>query len=193
MSVQPDPDLREWIDDWQQGAEPAAAARQSIRDRVKRQSFFQKLIAAGEVLVGAGILAFLAVAVWGVSKPLELPVALAFLLLLAGAIAYSTWNRRGLWKPSAETASAFLVLSEARCRGRLRAVRASYVILAIEIAIFVPWIWSRHGGAAGPALARAYTFLAVFVAVAAVVLVLIRRRTLRDLKELDALRALVEE
>jgi len=193
MTVQPDPELREWIDDWQQDAEPAAAARERIRARVKRQSFRQKLFVAGEWAVGAGILAFLAAAVWGVSNPLEVPVALAFLLLLAGTVAYSVWNRRGLWKPSAETASAFLALSEARCRGRLRAVRASYVILAIEIAIFAPWIWSRLGGAAGPALARAYAFLAVFVAVAVMVLVLIRRRTLRDLGELDALRSQIED
>jgi hypothetical protein len=112
-------------------------------------------------------------------------------LLAVGALAFSLWNRRGLWTPATETTAAYLNLAHARLRRRREALRAARWLLAAETAIFLPWIWHRlHLGAGLPSLldyALAYGYLALVVGVMGAVIVWLERWTRREMAQLEAI------
>jgi hypothetical protein len=180
--VPPDEELREWITDWQAGAEPAAEVRDAIRRRVKRQSFKMALYAAGEMVFGLSMLAFVIYSAAVRPAPFHLAAMGGLALLILWALAYSLWSLRGTWRPSAETTAAFLNLSILRCQRRLGAVRAGWWLLALELAILIPWLFESLG--AGP---LAYGLLAVLTVLVTAFLIGTKRQVLGDLQELEQL------
>ncbi len=194
MSTGQDTELRTWMEEWQAEADTPLDLRETILRRVRRQSFYQKAWAIGEAAVAMLMTAFL---VWvGATTPhaADVVVVVAFLLLQAWAVAYGYRVRRGLWRPKDESAAAFIDLSLRRCEQRLKLVRAGYFVLAIEVAVFLPWIWIRtrpDGTPPASLLATrpgAYAYLGVFVVAALAALVYVGRRTRRDLDALHDLK-----
>lgn len=195
MSMAQDTELRAWMQEWQVEAETPVDLRETILRRVRRQSFYQKVWAIGEAVL---VLLMTTLLVWvgaTTTRTADVVVVVTFLLLQAWAVAYGFRARRGLWRPSDESAAAFLDLSLRRCEQRLKLMKAGYVLLALEVAVFVPWIWirTRPEGTMPPTSflatrAGAYAFLAVFVAAALAALLYTGRRTRRDLAALGNLR-----
>ena len=74
-------------------------------------------------------------------------------VLTAGTVAFGVWNWRGVRAASAQNTQAFVSLSIERARRLRRAIRAGWVVLTIEVAVFVPWVWYRLYGLGGIAVA----------------------------------------
>ena len=181
-----DDELREWMSDWQADSEPAPDVRDAIRRRVRRQGFGMILLAAGEVAFACAMLVFLIGFAVRHPQPVDVATMAGFSLLVVWATGYGLWYRRGLWRPEAETTAAFLALSIRRCQRRLLALRAGWWLLAAEVVLFVPWI-QFHAESPADYL-FSYGFLALMAGGAAAVLVVLGRRTRRELGELEAVR-----
>jgi hypothetical protein len=183
-----DDELREWMADWQTDSEPAADVREAIRRRVRRQSRGMVLLAAGELAFACGMLVFLIGFAVRHPQPIDVATMAGFSLLVIWATGYSLWYRRGLWRPDAETTASFLALAIRRCRRRLLALRAGWWLLGVEIILFVPWIAWHLQSAAPAEYVTSYGFLALMAGGAAAVLVVLSRRTQRELAELEGVR-----
>lgn len=189
---EPDDELREWMSDWQVGPEPEPEVRDAIRRRVRRQSRKLVLYTAGELTLGLLMLAF--VIRTAVARPVFFNVAAMAGLALAilWAVTYSLWSSRGTWRPAAETTTAFLDLSILRCRRRLNALRAGWWLLAVELAIMIPWLHLllRSGGANAPltpGYAAAFGFLILVASLAVAFLIVAKRKARRELREIEEL------
>jgi hypothetical protein len=187
-----DDELQEWMADWQDQAAPSPQALERIRRRVRRQSLGMALVLAAELILAAGALIFLLHFALRHPDPMDVTAMAGFSLLVLWVTAFSLWNRRGLWRPAAETTDAFLALSIDRGRRRLRSLKAGGWLLAGEVALFIPWIWYRlHRRPAAPSLGdalAAYGFLVLVAGVAVAILVWTGRRARRELRALEALR-----
>ncbi len=193
MTTGQDTELRTWMEAWQAEGETPVDLRERILRRVRRQSFYQKAWAVGEAAIVLMMTAFLVWVGVNTTQTADIVVVVAFLILQAWALVYGYRSRRGLWRPRDESAAAFLDLSLRRCEQRLKLTRAGYVILAVEVAVFVPWLWLRTQPDAARAAsllgtrAGAYGFLALFVAAALAALIYAGHRTRRDLAALQDL------
>lgn len=180
---EPDNELRDWMADWQADPEPTPEIRDAIRQRVQRKSLRMALATAAETIFGLAMLAFV---VWSALREPTLINASAMAclaLLILWATGCSLWYLRGTWKPSAETTSAFIDLSLLRCHRRLRAVRAGWWLLALELAVMIPWILlSLKAKGAG------FGLLAVLTVLVSAFLVVAERRTRRELREWEEMR-----
>jgi hypothetical protein len=189
-----DLELREWMDAWQAAdAAPEPSAREALLRRAKRRSRGLVLLAASEAVLSAGVLVFLAWLVRRSPYPVDWALAAGLALLTVGALAFSLWNRRGVWRAPAETTAALLAFSLARARRRLRGLRAGWWLLGAELALFVPWIWlhlvEKTGAPpAGADLVWSYGFLAVWIGGAAAILAALVRWSRREIRHLEALR-----
>jgi hypothetical protein len=183
-----DDELREWIADWQTEPEPAPEVRDNIRRRVKRQTLKMALSLAGEVVLTAGLLAIVirSAVLW--PEPLNLAAMAGLAMLIFWAIGSSLWYRRGTWRPSAETASAFLDLSILRCRRRLAALRAGWFLLALEEAILIPWLCLLLNGKPVSRYVGGFGFLVLMTALIVGFSLTAQWRTRRELGELEAAR-----
>lgn len=183
MMREPDDELREWRDAWQADPEPASEARDAIRQRVKRKSLRMALAATFEILFALGMLAFV---IWSALRdpaPINAGAMACLALLILWAVGCSLWYLRGTWRPSSETASAFVALSLLRCRRRLRAVRAGWWLLVLELAVMIPWIVLNV-----KARAAAFGLLAVLTVLVSAFLVVAERKTRRELREWEEMR-----
>lgn len=189
---EPDDELRQWMADWQGDPEPAPEVRDAIQRRVRRQSVKMALYTAGELTLSLVMLAF--VIRTAVARPVFFNVAAmaGLALVILWAVTYSLWSSRGTWRPGAETTTAFLDLSVLRCRRRLNALRAGWWLLAMELAILIPWLHlllsSRpaHPPAAW-SYAAGFGFLLLVASLAVVFLIVARRKARRELRELEEL------
>lgn len=183
-----DDELRDWMDDWRAG-EPGLADPEAILRGVKRRSLDLKLVTAGEVVLVAVALFVLTRFALRHPTPMDIAAMAALGLLSLAALAYSLWNRRGLWHPASQTTAAFLDLARRRARQRCEALRHARWLLAAETAVFLPWIWYRlHLGTAQPGwldYLQGFGFLALIVAVALVVITGLEKRARRERAELD--------
>jgi hypothetical protein len=116
-------------------------------------------------------------------------------VLVAAAVGFDLWNRRGTWRPADLSARAWTELAFRRLEARRRGVSFGWVLLAAEAVFFLIWLgWGLgRDGAEALRYLSAYGFLAVWVGLAALVLAWIGRRTARALErvagELAALAA----
>jgi hypothetical protein len=181
---EPDNELRDWIADWQADPEPAPEVRDAIRKRVRRKSLRMALATAFEIVFAVVMLAFVAWSALREPSPINAGAMACLALLILWATGCSLWYLRGTWKPSAETTSAFVDLSLLRCHRRLRAVRAGWWLLALELAVMIPWIvLSLKAKGAG------FGLLAVLTVLVSTFLIVAERRTRRELREWEEMRA----
>lgn len=187
----------EWHDlmaDWQ-SEEPVSAplsdeARQRIRRRVKRYGYRMILLTLFEV---AGCVALLA---WIGKGAMEQPRAVGNVgfagtaVLVAVALAFSFWNRRGTWAPATESTLTFVELSLERQRRKLAALRFGPWFLALELAFLIPWsVWALLAEPSEP-----WRWMFAFVWMAGFSILFLawwawyKRKTLRETAEWEELR-----
>ena len=118
-------------------------------------------------------------------------MAAAWLFSIVG-VAFEVRNRRGAWSAHGRSTRAFLELAELQIERTLRSYRFNWGLMAAQAVFFVPWIaWivSRGpqprtiGAYAGP-----YLFFVAVVAAVAGSQWWFRRRALRRLTHVRALR-----
>ena len=140
----------EWHDlmtDWQsEEAGPVPLSdemRQRIRRKVRLHGYRMVLISLFEVLGCAAMLAW----IW--KESMEQPRAIGTVgfagtaVLIALALAFSFWNRRGIWAPATESTLTFVELSLERQHRKLVALRFGPWFLALELAFLIPWsVWA---------------------------------------------------
>lgn len=198
MSVELD---REWADlarDWQGDTQLPAAPidiPRDIRRKVQRFSWGLVALTVFELTFLGLALAFLTLRAWQQPHPLEITTAIAVWALSVVAMGFTLWNRRGTWRPEAETARAFLKLSHKRCVRKLIGVRYAWRILAVEIVLFVPWIaWVIDSKPAKKAQAPgiyfvSYGYLVGILLLTALFLHWYSRRTRRELAAMETMLA----
>jgi len=194
-----DNEWRDLMADWQsEEAMPGEAisvqlpdeARQRIRKRVRRYGWRMILVTLFEVLGCAATLA------WIGKESLDQPRAIGTVgfagtaVLMALALGFSLWNRRGTWAPATESTLTFVELSLERQRRKLVALRFGPWLLAAELAFLIPWsVWALLSRPAEP-----WRWLFAFgwmIGMSALLLVWsawYKRRTLRETAEWEELR-----
>ena len=184
-------ELRQWIEDWQT-ADEAAPPEESIRLFVERRTRRLRLWAVIDAIIGSAFLTFLLHRTVTHPDPIE-KIAMGLLgVLTAGTVAFGVWNWRGVRAANAQNTQAFVSLSIERARRLRRAIRAGWVVLTIEVAVFVPWVWYRLyglGESPSPAEERfGWGFLAGMTALAVIFLVAMSAQASRDERRLAELR-----
>ncbi len=190
MTGSTDREWQDWARDWQ-AAESATPASDAIRQYVHHRSRLLRIWRAGEALVAAVFLPFLVHRAVTHTDPLERLAMAMLALITVGAIAFSWWNWRGATRTAGETTTSFVALSTERARRLLRGIAFGWLILAGEVAVFVPWVWHRlYGIGTTPstlAVVLTWAFLALMTASGASYLVWLRRWARRDIAAFEAL------
>jgi hypothetical protein len=189
-----DNEWRDLMADWQtEEATPAPLSdevRQRIQKRVRRYSYRMVLITLFEIAGSAAMLAW----IW--KESMEQPRAIGTVgfagtaVLIAVALAFSLWNRRGIWAPATESTLTFVELSLERQRRKLEALRFCPWFLAGELAFLVPWsVWALLSKPTEP-----WRWLFAFgwmTGMSAILLIFgawYKRKTLREMAEWEELR-----
>jgi hypothetical protein len=183
-----DLELAAWRTDWvAHQPSDAAMLRLDLRRLVERKRRRMALGLFGQLLCGAGLLAFSA---WFASTRPTLEWILWAAVIWAGtffAAGFAVWNTSGTWQALSQSNAAFLDLSRQRCLRELRALRIGRWFLAVQLAIVAGWLswdYAFHrltmrpyffGGVVTILLAAAYLEWFAYR----------ERRSLRDLGRLD--------
>jgi hypothetical protein len=195
MNGTPDIDLHSLAADWQAGNAPATPARQ-VRAYVQRRSRLLAIWTAVDAAIGCGFLAFLAHRAITHPDPLEKLAMSLLALITAGTMVFSWWNWRGTIRASAENTATFVALSAERSRRFARAGRAAWVVLALQSAVFTPWVYYRLYGGGRDATPLQELFgwgvLATMCAVMAAMVVAFQSWTRRDAAEFQNIRSELE-
>ncbi|MGH8722274.1 MAG: hypothetical protein ACREU4_09835 [Burkholderiales bacterium] len=182
------------MDAWQTDGE--AAAPDAIRRHVERRTLMLSVWVAAEVVLCAGMLAFLLHRAATDPDPVERLAMGLLALITAGAVAFSLWNWRGAIRASTSTTSAFVALSLERSRRLRRAIYMGWAILAAEVVVFVPWVWHRlYGGPLAPSVDAerfGWGLLAGLTTLAMVMLAGLHAWARREARILDELRKELE-
>jgi hypothetical protein len=125
--------------------------------RRMRQGLIAELALSAVVLLGgAWVLAFH----WSSFAALVTFDAWGMLALVWG---FAVWNRRGMWRPLAETTAAYVTLARARARRRYWAAWFILLTLAIQFAVVTlvrrSAMWGGHRGGAADLLPAGVTVL----------------------------------
>ncbi|MBI3448455.1 MAG: hypothetical protein HY049_06000 [Acidobacteria bacterium] len=110
--------------------------------RVRRESRRLVCVTFVEILLTAAMLAFAVLVARGESRAAVVAAAVATWVFAGWALGFSLWNRRGLWRPDAETTRGFVELSIRRCEAELRAVQFGHRLLVVEsvfVAVLLGW------------------------------------------------------
>jgi hypothetical protein len=185
-----DEELQSWAAEWQGGTGLAPEERTAIGRRVRRRSRWMAVLTAVEVAIVAAALGGLLPLLLAAAHGADLAALTAFCAMALAILAFSLWNRRGVWRPRGESVGEFVALSRERNRREARALRAGWLLLAAETAVFVPWIAWRFDPAARP---EAYGLQALLAGAAAAILLALARRARRERHELDRLHVQLEE
>lgn len=119
------------------------------------------------------------------------------IVFVAIACVFSVWNAAGTWQPRGESVRDFVVVAIERCRRDLRASRFGFWFAAIETVLLFGWLaWTRDRDVL-PELSRqpdAWLILPVIAPGAVIVMLLMwRRRAMRELTMLERLREDLDE
>jgi hypothetical protein len=176
-----DAELEEWRDQWQSASE--APALDDLSKRVARESRFLRLMLLGDILVTVVIGGAVIVYAMLDPRPATAILGAATWLFIVVAWVFGLSNRRATWSPSASSTSAFLDLSIRRCRGNLRSVTFGAILYSVEIAFCLSWLYHSLGFLSSTLVVS----IALITLVFAALLILYRKRKLRDLSYLLSL------
>jgi hypothetical protein len=198
MSEMTDPKWRDLMDAWQSeapGDPPAPLAeevRKRIRRKVRRHSYGLILVAVSEIAIATGMTAWMVLDVLDLRRPVDLVALIGTVVLFGVAFYYSFRNRRGTWWPAAESTATFVDLSIERCRRKLRTVRFLPKLLGGGVTFLAVWgTWAFLSRPEPPSVAKWIEFFGFLVLYPAVYLAWgawYKRRTLREMAELEELR-----
>lgn len=196
-----DNEWRDLMADWQ-SEEPADTVpeplsdevRQRIRRKVKRYGYRMVLITLFELAGSAAMLAW----IW--KESMDHPRAVGIVgfagtaVLIAVALVFSLWSRRGIWAPATESTLTFVELSLERQRRKLVALRFCLWFLALELAFLIPWsVWALLAKPSEP-----WRWLFAFGWMGGFSILLLawwawyRRKTLRETAEWEELRRVLD-
>lgn len=126
-----DPDIDRWTGDWRAAAPPVAdLARMARRERLWLLTWI-----AFDWAVGLG---FIALAIWiwfDDATPGLRFVAVAVVILVVGALAFTVRNWRGSLAGDRSSAADFLALSTHRSCARQRYIRFGWLLLAANVVV----------------------------------------------------------
>jgi hypothetical protein len=126
-----------WSQLWREVESTPAAP--DLRKLVARDSRRLFLTVASECVVALGLIT------WSISLVLADPSLEGFLWIasllafLAIAVGFTTWNRRGLWRVSGNSTSAYVTLCIDRCYSRLLSARFAMWLLVVESVFVAGW------------------------------------------------------
>lgn len=184
-----DADLQAWRQDWTTTAEPVEAPER-LRRHVRRRSRLIRAWIAGDTVVGLAALAFVGWVAVTVPDPVNRTAMALLAAITVGALGFAWWNWFGTPRPVAETTATFLAVAADRCRQIGRAVRAAWIILAVEAVVFVPFVaWNAGPPRANPG---AWLFLAAMLGVGAAGCYLLARWSRREARIVGELRLEIE-
>lgn len=177
------------VADWQRSPAPRVGDDYLAR-LVLKQRRRMTLAVVADVLVSVLALAAAIAVTSTFPGPASTLLNLDVALMLVSTWTFALWNRRGLWRPLAETTERYVELALLRCRRRLAALRFAWSTLGIQVLIVGVWRvfgptfeWSRGGPN-------------VIVAIPALVVVgfalwimVVHRRTRQEIVALEALAA----
>ena len=198
MKTQMEQDLREWMDDWlsDAGTSTPIVAAEEIRNHVRRRERVLALWAAADAVMGLAFLTFLVRRAITDPDPVEKLAMGLLVAIVVAVLGFAWWNWRSGLRASAESTSAFLAIALDRSRRLRLSIRAGWVVLAAEVAVFAPWIWYHlHEEGSAPTVERAaaaWGFLAGMVGLGAIALLLVRAWAHRDARRIEGLRREIE-
>jgi hypothetical protein len=185
-------DIQSWSADWKAVEAEPEISLETIRRGFRRYTWS----AVGSWLVGGTMLVGTTALAWVKGEPTTIVAAAFVWAIIVAAATFDLRYRPGTWKLEGESTRDYLELARRQLEVRLRGIRFGWGILAVETLFFALWIPWVVGGRPGPhyeALLESYGFLAVFVGVFSIALVVVRRRAERELERLNSVRKKVAE
>lgn len=134
-----DEELANWRSAWLAEVDPPALLP-DIRRMAEREKRQMVLRLGGQLLWS---LALLGVSAWWAWRwrSLESVLWAAVIWILTFAAArFAIRNTAGTWRSAGQSTAAFVDLTRRRCHASLRAVRFGRRLLAVNLAIVVPWL-----------------------------------------------------
>lgn len=193
----PDTEWQDLMEAWQSEAPEEAAppplsddVRRRIRRKVRWHGYGLILLTIFEVATTVGVMAWV-VHVSDLRQPVGLVAVLGTLALFAVAFFFTIKNRRGTWRPAAESTFDFVEISIKRCHRKLATLRFVPRLLAMGMTFVTVWgIWALLSRPEVPPTKWMQFF--VFVLLYPIPFLVwgawYKRRTLRELKEWEELR-----
>jgi hypothetical protein len=180
-----DPEFDQWQAAWTSTAGEERAPAFDARGAHRRQERHLRLQYAANLAVAAALMLFAACFLHAnYSAEVLVWTAVVWLTTLVAA-GFHVWNWRSLWRGAGQSVLEYAESYEQRCHASLRAVRFGYALLALQVAIALPWLtWDfanaqipagRYAAGVGVLAALSAAFVAWFRAV--------RRRANRGLAE----------
>jgi hypothetical protein len=191
----------EWHDlmeAWQSEAQGEAAppplsdeVRQRIRRKVRWHGYGLILLTICEVATAVGVTAWL-IHVSDIRQPVGLFALLGTLVLFGVAFYFTLKNRRGTWRPAAESTVTFVDLSIKRCHRKLRTIRFIPRLLAMGMSFLAVWgTWALLSRPETPPLMKWIEFFGFVILYPVPYLAWgawYKKRTLRELAKWEELR-----
>lgn len=177
---------------WRQDRAPAGASDLAglVRAREARARWRMWGVIAMEVVVVAMVVVFTATTIARGLDPFDYVHLAAAWATVVAALTFTVRNRRGIWRPAADTTLAFLATAEERARRKLRTARFAIQLTAAQSALVVVLILVRLGRVGHPEQVLGdVLFLLGVVAVYVGWALWFRRRAIRELDEVRALRS----
>jgi hypothetical protein len=196
MSGIPEIDLQSLAADWH-ASDVSATPADQVHAFVQRRTRLLVIWTTVDAVVGFGFLTFLVHRAATHPDPIEKLAMSLLAAIAAGAMIFVWWNWHGAIRASAENTATFIALAAERSRRFARAVRAGWVILSLQIAVFTPWIYYRlHGNGSVPTPSQelfGWGFLAAMVATAGAAIIGVQRWARRDAIAFQRIRGELEE
>jgi hypothetical protein len=190
MDNQPDPELQQWMADWQAPGPQSTTTPEAIHRFARGRGRLIRMLVAGELVI---VLALLPVMIATGARGSWFDRVAMMLLAAASvaAIGFSWWNWHGTLRATSESTAAFLALSRLRTMRLQRAIVAGWCLLAAEVAVFVPWVayrlYGRGPAADGGVQVFAWALLVGLAALGAGWLVALRRWSISERDKLDVI------
>jgi hypothetical protein len=180
-----DAELAGWSRTWQAGGTGQPIDAAAVRRQVRRRTRRFRLAAVAEAAVCLGMFGFLAWFARHAADTWDLVAAALLAALCVAALLRSLQVAKRHWAPAGESTADYLTLMVRRCRAMRIQVRVGWAVLAVEVAVFVPWIartlHRRHGSPVPiDAALAAWGLLAAATGAAVVLLVALRWRNERE-------------
>ena len=137
---------------WQSAPVAHGLSLETLMRRERRRRVLMTLVVVSEALIS---LAGLAIAYLAARR---MPASGGSILVggvvvyIAVLTAFAVWNRRGTWRPLAETTEAFIAISILRCRRGLRTARFVIGIVLLQLLAMLVWTILEPFREAGMAL-----------------------------------------
>ena len=183
-----DQELADWTAAWRRTDPPAAIDPVAISRAVRRRTVWIGVAAAVEISILLGMLALLIAFSRSTRDPWDWGLVVAFSALIVVGLHRTVTVLRRTWRAPDHSTRAFLDLMVLRTETQLQQIRFGWGILAVELVVFVPWIWHRTHSSGLAISATSYGALATVASAAAVILVVMKRRHQGQLRHWRALR-----